>query len=111
MALGVDLFDCVQPTRFARHGHVLTAEGRLALRNARFAADDGPLDAACGCTTCARWSRGYLRHLLLVDEPTAPRLLTIHNLHWVLELVRRTRAAIADGTLAALRGEVAAAHR
>jgi queuine tRNA-ribosyltransferase len=111
IALGVDLFDCVQPTRLARHGHVLTAEGRLTLRNARFAADTGPLDATCACPTCARWSRGYLRHLLLVAEPTAPRLLTIHNLHWVLDLIRRAREAVADGTLAALRNEVAAVHR
>jgi len=111
IALGVDLFDCVQPTRLARHGHVLTAEGRLSLRNARFAADTGPLDARCACPTCARWSRGYLRHLLLVAEPTAPRLLTIHNLHWVLDLIRRAREAVVDGTLAALRNEVAAVHR
>jgi queuine tRNA-ribosyltransferase len=111
IALGVDLFDCVLPTRLARHGHVLTGEGRLALRNARFAADDGPLDPSCGCATCARWSRGFLRHLLLVGEPTGPRLVTIHNLAWVLDLVRRTREAIAEGRLAALRNEVAAVHR
>jgi len=111
IALGVDLFDCVLPTRLARHGHVLTGEGRLALRNARFAADDGPLDAACGCPTCARWSRGFLRHLLLVDEPTGPRLLSVHNLAWVLDLIGRTRAAIAGGRLTALRNEVAASHR
>jgi queuine tRNA-ribosyltransferase len=111
IALGVDLFDCVLLTRLARHGHVLTGEGRLALRNARFATDDGPLDESCGCSTCARWSRGFLRHLLLVGEPTGPRLVTIHNLAWVLDLVRRTREAIAEGRLAALRNEVAAVHR
>jgi queuine tRNA-ribosyltransferase len=111
IALGVDLFDCVLPTRLARHGHVLTGEGRLALRNARFATDDGPLDPSCGCSTCARWSRGFLRHLLLVGEPTGPRLVTVHNLAWVLDLVRRTREAIAEGRLAALRNEVAAVHR
>jgi queuine tRNA-ribosyltransferase len=111
IALGVDLFDCVLPTRLARHGHVLTSEGRLSLRNARFAADDGPVDPGCGCPTCARWSRGFLRHLLLVAEPTGPRLLTVHNLHWVLDLVRRARAAIGEGRLAALRNEVAAVHR
>jgi queuine tRNA-ribosyltransferase len=111
VARGVDLFDCVLPTRLARHGHVLTGEGRLALRNARFATDDGPLDPSCGCSTCARWSRGFLRHLLLVGEPTGPRLVTVHNLAWVLDLVRRTREAIAEGRLAALRNEVAAVHR
>jgi queuine tRNA-ribosyltransferase len=111
IALGVDLFDCVLPTRLARHGHVLIGEGRLALRNARFATDDGPLDPSCGCSTCARWSRGFLRHLLLVGEPTGPRLVTVHNLAWVLDLVRRTREAIAEGRLTALRNEVAAVHR
>jgi queuine tRNA-ribosyltransferase len=111
IALGVDLFDCVLPTRLARHGHALTGEGRLALRNARFAADEAPIDPACGCSTCARWSRGFLRHLLLVGEPTGPRLVTVHNLAWVLDLVRRTRVAVAEGRLAALRNEVTAVHR
>ena len=110
VALGVDLFDCVLPTRLARHGHVLTSEGRLALRNGRFAADDGPLDPACPCSTCARWSRGFLRHLLLVHEPTGPRLVTVHNLAWVLDLVRRIRTAVAEGRLAGLRAGVAAVY-
>jgi queuine tRNA-ribosyltransferase len=111
IALGVDLFDCVLPTRYGRHGHALTSEGRLALRNARFATDDGPVDPACACSTCARWSRGFLRHLLVVGEPTGARLLTIHNLAWTLDLVRRARTAIGEGRLAALRNEVAAVHR
>ncbi len=110
IALGVDLFDCVLPTRLARHGHVLTSTGRLALRNARFATDSEPLDPGCPCPTCARWSRGYLRHLLLVGEPTGPRLITTHNVAWVLDLVRRARSAVAAGTLTALRAEVAAAY-
>ena len=77
VALGVDLFDCVLPTRLARHGTVLTVgRGGSTCATAAYAADDGPLDPTCGCAVCARWSRGYLRHLLLVDEPTAPRLLT-----------------------------------
>jgi queuine tRNA-ribosyltransferase len=87
---------------------VLTAEGRLSLRNARFATDSGPLDDRCGCRVCARWSRAYLRHLLRLGEPTAARLVTLHNLHWTLDLVRRIRASIGTGTLAALRAEVAA---
>jgi queuine tRNA-ribosyltransferase len=107
VARGVDMFDCVLPTRLARHGTLLTSGGRLNLRNRRFATDAGPLDADCSCPVCARWSRGYLRHLLSVDEPTAPRLLTVHNVHWTLELVRRIRAAIGSGTLDALRREVA----
>ncbi|HET6951992.1 MAG TPA: tRNA guanosine(34) transglycosylase Tgt [Acidimicrobiales bacterium] len=104
---GVDMFDCVLPTRLARHGTLLTGEGRLNLRNARFADDAGPLDPACGCPVCARWSRGYLRHLLSVAEPTAPRLLTLHNVAWTFALVDRIRSAIRAGTLAALRDEVA----
>jgi queuine tRNA-ribosyltransferase len=107
VALGIDQFDCVAPTRMARHGSVLTAEGRINLRNATFAADDGPLDPACACSTCARWSRGYLRHLLGVGEPTAWRLLSLHNLAFVLGLMARIRAAVAAGQLDALRRQIA----
>jgi queuine tRNA-ribosyltransferase len=107
VARGVDMFDCVLPTRLARHGTLLTSEGRLNLRNRRYATDDGPLDPSCACAVCARWSRGYLRHLLSVAEPTAPRLLTLHNVAWTLALVNRIRAAIEAGTLASLRAEVA----
>jgi queuine tRNA-ribosyltransferase len=107
VARGVDMFDCVLPTRLARHGTMLTSEGRLNLRNRRFASDAGPLDPACGCAVCARWSRGYLRHLLSVAEPSAPRLLTIHNVAWTLALVERIRAAIVEGSLAGLRAELA----
>ena len=108
IALGVDLFDCVLPTRLARHGTILTDAGRLNLRNARFARDPEPLDPRCSCPVCARWSRAYLRHLLQVAEPTAPRLLTVHNVHWTLRLVERAREAIRSGTLDRLRAEVAA---
>ena len=104
---GVDMFDCVLPTRLGRHGTLLTWTGRLNLRNGRFADDPRPIDEACACPVCARWSRGYLRHLLSVDEPTAPRLLTIHNVHWTFELVRRVRRAIAGRRLADLRAEIA----
>jgi queuine tRNA-ribosyltransferase len=110
VAGGVDMFDCVLPTRLGRHGTMLTGAGRLNLRNRRFADDPSPIDPACGCPVCARWSRAYLRHLLLVDEPTAPRLLTLHNVHWTLDLVGRIRGAIAAGTLGALRAEVAATY-
>jgi queuine tRNA-ribosyltransferase len=106
VALGVDLFDCVLPTRLARHGTVLTSTGRLNLRNARFARDDGPLDPE-GPDVSQRWSRAYLRHLLTVNEPTAGRLLTLHNLAWLGGLVERTRTAIEEGGLDALRREVA----
>lgn len=109
IALGVDMFDCVLPTRLARHGTILTDAGRLNLRNARHARDPGPLDPGCPCPVCARWSRAYLRHLLQTSEPTGGRLLTIHNVSWTLRLVARARAAIVAGTLADLRAEVAAA--
>ncbi len=99
IARGVDLFDCVLPTRLARHGTLLTGAGRVNLRNARWARDDGPLDATCTCPVCARWSRGYLRHLLLVAEPTAARHLTVHNVWWLLRLVEAARAAVVAGTL------------
>jgi queuine tRNA-ribosyltransferase len=109
VASGVDLFDCVLPTRLARHGTVLTSAGRLSLRNAAFRDDEGPLDATCPCPVCARWSRAYLRHLRMVDEPAGARLVTIHNLSWILALVARLRSAVADGTLDTLRVELAAA--
>jgi len=109
VARGVDLFDCVLPTRLGRHGTVLTSAGRLNLRNARFATDDGPLDPACACEVCARHSRAYLRHLRLTDEPTGPRLLTLHNLAWLRALVLRTGEAVRAGRLDDLRAEVGAA--
>ncbi|MFL6204029.1 MAG: tRNA guanosine(34) transglycosylase Tgt [Acidimicrobiales bacterium] len=110
VALGIDLFDCVLPTRFARHGTILSAAGRYNLKRAENATADAPLDEACGCPVCARWSRGYLRHLLIVDEPTAPRLITLHNLSWTLALVDELRAAVQAGTLEALRSRIAAAY-
>jgi queuine tRNA-ribosyltransferase len=106
VALGVDLFDCVLPTRLGRHGTILTWSGRLNLRNAAWRTADEPLDPECGCDVCGRWSRGYLAHLLRVDEPTAPRLLTLHNVAWTLDLVRRMRAAVESGTFGDLRARV-----
>jgi queuine tRNA-ribosyltransferase len=110
IALGVDMFDCVAPTRLARHGTLLTSEGRLQLKQAARATEDAPIDPACSCAVCARWSRAYLRHLLMVGEPTALRLLSLHNLAWTFALLARAREAIADGRLAALRAEVAATY-
>jgi queuine tRNA-ribosyltransferase len=106
VALGIDMFDCVLPSRLARHGTLLTTAGRLNLKNARFARDEEPPDPTCDCPTCARWSRGYLRHLLQVNEPTAGRLLTVHNVSWILRLAERMRAAIAGGTFDALRRDI-----
>jgi len=108
VALGVDQFDCVLPTRLARHGTVLTGTGRFQLRAAANRLDDGPLDPACPCPVCARWSRAYLRHLLTVAEPTAPRLVTLHNLAWMFAFLERIRRAVRTATLTELRAEVAA---
>jgi queuine tRNA-ribosyltransferase len=107
IGLGVDQFDCVAPTRMARHGSILTSTGRLNLRNASHLRDDRPLDANCACSTCSRWSRGYLRHLVTVGEPTAWRLLSIHNLAYVVDLMSRARAAITQGRFSQLRADIA----
>ena len=106
VALGVDQFDCVMQTRIGRHGTALTGEGKLHVKNARHALSDEPLDASCGCEVCARHSRGYLRHLFQVGEPTASRLLSIHNVAWTLQLMDRMRTAIGNGTFATLRADV-----
>jgi queuine tRNA-ribosyltransferase len=108
IARGVDMFDCVLATRLARHGTILTGNGRLNLRNAEHARDPGPLDEHCTCPVCQRWSRAYLRHLLRVGEPTSARLLTIHNLHWCLTLMARARTAIREGRFEVLRAEIEA---
>lgn len=109
VALGVDIFDCVLPTRHARHGTILTDAGRLNLRNARFATDREPLEPGCPCSTCARWSRAYLRHLLVTQEPTGHRLLTIHNVAWMVRFVRSMRVAVEERRFAQLRRDVLAA--
>ena len=94
---GVDLFDCVLPTRTARMGTAFSSEGRLNLKNAHFARDFGPLDPACTCPTCANHSRAYLRHLVVSKEMLASILLSIHNLHYLIDLARRSREAIIAG--------------
>jgi queuine tRNA-ribosyltransferase len=97
---GIDMFDCVLPTRTARTGSALTAAGRLNLRNARFARDSRPLEEGCGCPACARFSRAYVRHLVNQEELLGLRLLSLHNLHFLLELTAGARAAIERGELA-----------
>jgi queuine tRNA-ribosyltransferase len=94
---GIDMFDCVMPTRNARNAQVFASHGRLNLRNARFATDEAPIDSACTCSTCSRFSRGYLHHLFRSKEGLGPRLATVHNVHYYLQLVRDARAAIVDG--------------
>jgi queuine tRNA-ribosyltransferase len=108
VALGVDQFDCVLPTRLGRHGTALTTRGKLQLKQAEHALSDAPIDPTCPCEVCQRHPRGYLRHLFQVKEPTASRLLTLHNLAWMAGFVDRIRAAIAAGRLAALRADVLA---
>jgi queuine tRNA-ribosyltransferase len=107
VALGVDMFDCVLPTRLARHATLLTDQGRLNIKRSEFALDDDPIEATCPCSTCRRHPRGYLRHLASLREPVAATLCTIHNLTWVLTFVGRIRSAIAAGTLDQLRAATA----
>ncbi|MBL8899211.1 MAG: tRNA guanosine(34) transglycosylase Tgt [Planctomycetes bacterium] len=92
---GIDLFDCVSPTRLGRIAIAFTSRGRVRVKNARFARDRGPLDPACACTVCARWSVGTLRHLFQAEEMLAGMLLSYHNLHFLLDQMRRIREAIA----------------
>ncbi len=98
---GVDMFDCVMPTRNARNGHLFTSFGVVKIRNARYELDTEPLDPECTCYTCANYTRSYLRHLDRCNEILAARLGTIHNLHYYLNLMRQLRAAIEAGTLTA----------
>jgi queuine tRNA-ribosyltransferase len=96
---GIDMFDCVMPTRHARNGHLFTATGVINIRNSAHQADLGPIDPECGCYTCRNYSRSYLRHLDRCNEILGSRLNTIHNLHFYLELMRTIRRAIAEGRL------------
>lgn len=97
VALGVDMFDCVLPTRTARLGTAFSSTGRMNLKNAQYAADAGPLDPACSCPTCTGYSRAYLRHLLASKEMLGGILLSIHNLYYLLDLTAQARRAIGDG--------------
>lgn len=103
--LGVDLFDCVLPTRLARHGTVWAGEGTLNLRNARFARDFTPIDDGCSCYACRHYTRAYIRHLLMAGEILGIRLTSIHNLHYLGSLMERLRRAIAGGELQDLAAE------
>ncbi len=111
VALGVDLFDCVIPTRVARHGKVLARTGDYSIRRTDFTHDTSPLEAGCDCITCRRYSRAYLRHLRLTKEMTADRLLTIHNLAYTYRLMDDARHAIETGSFAAFRADVVGRRR
>lgn len=103
---GIDMFDCVLPTRLARHGTALTSAGRLNLKRAEFERDDRPIDPEFEHPLSSRYSRGYLRHLLKAGEPTAGRIITLHNLAWLADLTDRMRSAIQTGTFQDLRSEI-----
>jgi queuine tRNA-ribosyltransferase len=106
---GIDLFDCVLPTRVARTGQVWTDAGRLNLRNARYQDDPGPIEPTCACEACRNHSRAYLAHLFRAEELLAYRLATVHNVTWTLELMRRLRSSLAEGFFIELRARVEAA--
>ena len=105
VARGVDMFDCVLPTRNARNGQILTARGILVIKNAQYAEDRQPPDPGCGCYTCRTFTRAYLRHLFMAGEMTAATLLSVHNLWFYLDLMRRIRDAIGFGSFGKLRQE------
>ncbi|MEO5740401.1 MAG: tRNA guanosine(34) transglycosylase Tgt, partial [Vicinamibacterales bacterium] len=105
VARGIDMFDCVMPTRNARNGQLFTSTGRLNIKNAEFAEDLRPLDEQCSCYTCKHFSRAYLRHLFQAGEMTSGTLNTLHNLHFYLDTMRRIREAIVFSTLEEVRQE------
>lgn len=101
---GIDMFDCVLPTRSGRNGQAFTSDGPLNIRNARFAEDMGPLDPECGCPVCTTWSRAYLHHLVKAKEILGAMLMTQHNIHFYQDLMQSIRDAIAEGRFAAFAG-------
>lgn len=103
VARGVDMFDCVLPTRLGRHGTLLTSSGKLNIKRQEFSRSTDPLDHACSCTTCTQYERGYLRHLFSVNEPTAATLASIHNISYLLGFVQQIRKSIAEASLDELR--------
>lgn len=105
VARGVDMFDCVMPTRHARNGSIFTSLGRIVIKNARYARDPLPLDPACACAVCSRYSRAYLRHLFVAGEMLGPMLATHHNLHFYLDTIREIRDAIRSGEYNGLRSK------
>ena len=106
VARGIDMFDCVLPTRNARNACAFTSEGKVTLKNARYARDDGPLDPSCTCRVCRRYSRAYLRHLFVSGEMLGAILATHHNLHFYLDTMRRIRQSLLFGEFAEFHGRV-----
>jgi queuine tRNA-ribosyltransferase len=110
VALGIDMMDCVLPTRAARHACLYTSEGRVLIKNARYAQDQNPIDAKCSCSVCRRYTRAYLRHLFAAGELTAAILATRHNVHFYLDIMRQIREAIEFGNLANFSSEMRARY-
>jgi queuine tRNA-ribosyltransferase len=111
IARGMDMFDCVLPTRLARNGTAFTAGGTLNFKNAEYTSQIGPLEDGCACEACRGYSRAYIRHLIKAEEILGLRLLSLHNLHFYLDLMKRARAAIADGTFAEFRKRFVAGYQ
>ena len=111
VARGIDMFDCVLPTRIARNGTAFTAKGTLNLKNAPYTNDPMPIEEGCTCPACTTFSRAYLRHLVKAEEILGLRLISLHNLHFYLTLMRRMRSAILDGSFAEFRREFVAGYR
>jgi queuine tRNA-ribosyltransferase len=111
IARGMDMFDCVLPTRLARNGTAFTAAGTVNLKNAEFILDKSPIEENCACEACREFSRGYIRHLIKAEEILGLRLITLHNLHFYLNLMNRTRAEIENGTFDQFRKAFAADYR
>ncbi len=107
---GVDMFDCVIPTRHARNGQLFTSRGTIKFRHARYADDTSAPDPDCGCYTCSNYSLAYLRHLDKCGEILGPRLATLHNLHYYQQLMKKLRAAIEAGTVSEVVSELRAAY-
>jgi len=110
VSLGIDMMDCVLPTRAARHACLYTSEGRVLIKNARYAADTRPIDPQCSCSVCKRYTRAYLRHLFAAGEITASILATHHNIHFYLDIMRQIREAIEFGNLAKFSAEMQACY-
>ncbi len=108
---GVDMFDCVWPTRVARNGQVMTSEGKLNIKNAEFRLQEGPLDPQCDCYTCRHYSRAYISHLFRAAELTSHRLISIHNIRFLIHLMERARQAIKEGKFLELKQEVVAKYK
>jgi queuine tRNA-ribosyltransferase len=111
IARGMDMFDCVLPTRLARNGTAFTASGTLNLKNAEFARDKGPIEEGCQCPACRDFSRGYIRHLVKAEEILGLRLITLHNLHSYLDLMRQAQAKIEQGTFDSFRKDFVANYK